>query len=309
MHKLFLAILLLQLNIYSNLNSMYHKTKFIGITTATLAGSMIYANSDMVKPEWAVKHVPNGVPKKLDDQIKFMKNSKQFTKLGAELPKGILLYGPPGTGKTSIARAMAEELDATFISASGTDFSSHLYGKGTEKVKNFFTDARQEALAQKDKLTIAFIDEIDVIVPNRGSRAADGYGEQITTFLTEIDGFAKDSKINIYVIGATNRKEAIDPAILRAGRLETHILIPMPSLEGREDILRHYLKKVTYKGRDISAELAKQTDGLSGADLKKIVNDAAILAGSEKASYINEAHLRSAVTQTITTETSPESKV
>ena len=241
-----------------------------------------------VKPEWALKHVPNGVPKELDDQVKIIKNRERFRDLGAELPRGMLLYGPPGTGKTTIARAMAEDLGAPFIIASGSDFTAHLYGLGSQKVRSFFKTAQELAESSENGLSVAFIDEIEIITARRGTRAADGYGEQTTELLVQLDSFNKsENGKTVFVIGATNRLEVIDPAILRPGRLEVHIEIPLPTEEGRKDILEHYLKKIRYAGdHDICEKLASNTNGLSGAALKKIVNDAAISAGSRGAKVV-----------------------
>lgn len=248
-----------------------------------------------VKPDWATKFVPNGVPKELDDQIKFLRNPQDFIKLGAKIPKGWLLHGPPGTGKTSTAQAVAHELKAPFIQANGTDFTAELHGLGAAKVKAFFNAVREQAAHHPKRIAVAFIDEIDIIAAQRGSQDARGQEEHITAFLTEVDGFNKNSDLHIVVIGATNRKEILDPAIIRSGRLEVLIEIPLPNKEGRADIIKHYMGKIKYEGPDMCTALAEQTEGMSGADLEKLINDAAILAGSEKANAVTQNHLFAAM--------------
>lgn len=224
------------------------------------------------------------------EEIKtFLKNPSAYERVGAKPPRGVLLVGPPGTGKTLLAKALAGEAGAKFISVSGSDFSQMFVGAGRNRVEKLFREARKNAPC------IVFIDEIDSLGRRRGDSSSDVSREQDTTLnqlLVEMDGF--ETKDGIIVVGATNRVDVLDPAVLRPGRFDRHVHVGLPTLSGRKDILQ-----VHVKGRPIAADvdlevISRGTPGFSGADLENLVNEAAILAARAEASEITAANFEEA---------------
>jgi cell division protease FtsH len=214
--------------------------------------------------------------------VEFLKNPHRFTKLGARIPKGILLVGPPGTGKTLLARAIAGEADVPFLSISGSDFVEMFVGVGAARVRDLFAQAKRNAPC------IVFIDEIDAVGRYRGAGLGGGHDEREQTLnqlLVEMDGF--EANEGIVVIAATNRPDILDPALLRPGRFDRQIVVPIPDLKGREAILRVHTRK-TPLADDVDLSLiAKGTPGFTGADLENLVNEAALIAarkGKDKVS-------------------------
>ena len=209
----------------------------------------------------------------LQEIIAFLKDPALFSRLGGKMPKGFLLIGPPGTGKTLLARAVAGEADVPFFSVGGSGFIELFVGVGASRVRDTFEQARSCAPC------IIFIDELDAIGQRRGARFVGGHAEQEQTLdqlLAEMDGFEPNK--GVVVIGATNRPNILDPALLRPGRFDRQILVPMPDLEGRLAILQVHIKDVDLaKGLDIR-EIARGTIGFSGADLANLVNEAALKA-------------------------------
>jgi len=205
--------------------------------------------------------------------VEFLKNPYRFTKLGARIPKGILLVGPPGTGKTLLARAIAGEADVPFLSISGSDFVEMFVGVGAARVRDLFAQAKRNAPC------IVFIDEIDAVGRYRGAGLGGGHDEREQTLnqlLVEMDGF--EANEGIVVIAATNRPDILDPALLRPGRFDRQIVVPIPDLKGREAILRVHTRK-TPLAEDVDLSLiAKGTPGFTGADLENLVNEAALIA-------------------------------
>ena len=205
--------------------------------------------------------------------IDFLKNPKKFQKLGARIPKGVLLYGPPGTGKTLLARAVAGEANVPFYYISGSDFVELFVGVGASRVRDMFQQAKRTAPC------LIFIDEIDAVGRQRGSGIGGGHDEREQTLnqlLTEMDGF--DENEGIIIIAATNRPDVLDPALLRPGRFDRQVTVNLPDVKGREEILKvHARNKVLADGVNIEA-LAKRTPGYSGADLENLLNEAALLA-------------------------------
>lgn len=245
---------------------------------------------ETVVTDWSKKYFPNGIPQEIDDILKFINKPKAFTNLGAELPKGMLLYGPPGTGKTSIARAIAEELDIPFVYISGSGAMQPLVGLAAKQIRETFENARKLAERNSSGKAIVFIDEIDLVGKARSDSSSKGGDEGLTELLVQLDGLKEDNRV--FVIAATNRPDILDEALLRGGRLEVHLFIPLPNLEERKLIINHYLNKIKFKGKkEISQMIAEQTEGLSGADFKHIINTAAIIAGRENASSVNEKHI------------------
>lgn len=209
----------------------------------------------------------------LVEVIEFLKAPEKFTKLGGKLPKGILLVGPPGTGKTLLARAVAGESKAPFFSMSGSEFVELFVGMGAARVRDLFSQAKSKAPC------IIFIDELDALGKARGIGMTGGHDEREQTLnqlLVEMDGF--DPTIGVILMAATNRPEILDPALLRPGRFDRHILVDRPDKKGREEILRVHLKGITVDS-DVDVDtIAGMTPGFVGADLANLVNEAALLA-------------------------------
>lgn len=213
----------------------------------------------------------NEAKREVSEIIEFLKDPKQFTRLGANPPSGILIYGPPGTGKTLMARAIAGEAKANFIAVSGADFDEKYVGVGAARVKELFK------LARKYKPCIVFIDEIDALAPQRsGGGDSAGKDQTINQFLSEMDNIQSDLNEGIIFIGATNRLDIIDKALLRPGRFDRKVFFRLPTIEEREAILQAHMKHVVL-AKDVNVEaIAKTTMGFSGADLANLVNEAAI---------------------------------
>ena len=209
----------------------------------------------------------------LVEVIEFLKSPEKFTRLGGKLPKGVLLVGPPGTGKTLLARAVAGESKVPFFSMSGSEFVELFVGMGAARVRDLFAQAKEKAPC------IIFIDELDALGKARGVGIVGGHDEREQTLnqlLVEMDGF--DPTIGVILMAATNRPEILDPALLRAGRFDRHILVDRPDKKGRTEILRVHSKGVTV-GKDVDVDtVAGMTPGFVGADLANLVNEAALLA-------------------------------
>ncbi|MBO8143733.1 MAG: ATP-dependent metallopeptidase FtsH/Yme1/Tma family protein [Thermodesulfobacterium sp.] len=220
------------------------------------------------------------VKEELQDVVEFLKNPQKFTKLGARIPKGILLVGPPGTGKTLLAKAVAGEAGVPFFSISGSDFVEMFVGVGAARVRDLFTQAKAHAPC------IIFIDEIDAVGRQRGAGLGGGHDEREQTLnqlLVEMDGF--ETEEGIVVLAATNRPDILDPALLRPGRFDRQVFVPPPDLNGREAILKLYTKKFKIDENVDFKSLAKGTPGFTGADLENMLNEAALIAakkGKEK---------------------------
>ena len=209
----------------------------------------------------------------LKEIIEFLKNPSKFQVLGGTLPKGVLLVGPPGTGKTLLARAVAGEAGVPFMSLSGSDFVEMFVGVGAARVRDLFATAQEKAPC------IIFIDELDAIGKARGISPMGGPEERENTLnqmLSEMDGF--DTRKGVIIMAATNRPEILDPALIRPGRFDRHILVDRPSLQGREDILKIHTRNIKISPEVNLKTLAARTPGMVGSDLANIVNEAALLA-------------------------------
>lgn len=230
----------------------------------------------------------------LKEVVDFLKNPSSFNKLGARMPKGILLVGPPGTGKTLLARAVAGEAGVPFFHMSGSDFVELFVGVGAARVRDLFNQAKQNAPA------IIFIDEIDAVGRQRGAGLGGGHDEREQTLnqlLVEMDGF--DVKEGIIVMAATNRPDILDRALLRPGRFDKKIVVDPPDLKGREEILKVHLRgKLIDEDVDVKV-LARRTPGFVGADLENLINEAALLAARRKKNRISMKELEEAIDRVI----------
>ncbi len=209
----------------------------------------------------------------VEEIVQFLKDPEKFHKIGARIPRGVLMCGLPGTGKTLLARAIAGEAGVPFFTISGSDFVEMFVGVGASRVRDMFNQAR------KSSPCIIFIDEIDAVGRQRGAGLGGGHDEREQTLnqlLVEMDGFEKQD--GTIVIAATNRPDVLDPALLRPGRFDRQVIMPLPDIKGREAILKVHLKKVPHKNDDDAMAIARGTPGFSGADLANIINEAALLA-------------------------------
>ena len=217
----------------------------------------------------------------------FLADPSKYLRVGAAAPKGVLLVGPPGTGKTLLAKAVAGEADASFFSLSGSDFVESLVGVGAARVRDLFAKARKAAPA------IIFIDEFDAAGRKRGAGIGQGNDEREQTLnqiLVEMDGFAGDG--GLVVMGATNRPDILDPALLRPGRFDRQVTIDVPDVHGRLEILRlHGGKRPLAPGASLE-EVARQTPGFSGAELASVINEAALLSVREGQEAIEQGDAR-----------------
>jgi cell division protease FtsH len=229
--------------------------------------------------------------------VDFLKNPKRYTKLGARIPRGVLLYGPPGTGKTLLARAVAGEAHAAFFSLSASEFVEAIVGVGASRVRDLFRQAKESAPA------IVFIDELDAIGRSRsagGGGFSGGHDEREQTLnqiLTEMDGF--DAETNVIVLGATNRAEILDPALLRPGRFDRRIAVQPPDRSGRREILKIHTRSVPL-GRDVDVDqIAAATPGATGADLALIVNEGALFAARRDHKAVEQRDFTDAIEKII----------
>lgn len=221
----------------------------------------------------------------LQEIIEFLRDPKKFTRLGGRIPKGVLLVGSPGTGKTLLARAIAGEAGVPFFSISGSDFVEMFVGVGASRVRDLFIQGKKNAPC------IIFIDEIDAVGRHRGAGLGGGHDEREQTLnqlLVEMDGF--ESNEGVILISATNRPDVLDPALLRPGRFDRQVVVPVPDIRGREGILKVHIKK-TVLGNDVDVKvLARGTPGFTGADLENMVNEAALMGarrGKDKVEMVD----------------------
>ena len=227
----------------------------------------------------------------LREVVDFLKNPEQYSRLGARIPKGVLLVGPPGTGKTLLAKAVAGEAKVPFFSISGSEFVEMFVGVGAARVRDLFQQAREKAPS------IIFIDELDALGRARGlGGLAGGHDEKEQTLnqlLVELDGF--DSRSGLVLLAATNRPEILDPALLRAGRFDRQVLVDRPDKKGRIQILEVHARKIKLAPDADAEKVAALTPGFTGADLANLVNEAALLATRRGADAVTMADFNNAI--------------
>jgi len=235
-----------------------------------------------------------GVKQEIQEVVEFLKNPERFAEIGARVPKGILLVGPPGTGKTLIARAVAGEAGVPFLSVTGSDFMEMFVGVGASRVRDLFDSARKMGKA------IIFIDEIDSVGRKRGAGLGGGHDEREQTLnqmLSEMDGF--EGSEGIVMMAATNRPDILDPALLRPGRFDRQVVVPLPELDDRREILAVHIKGKRLAD-DVDLDLlSRGTPGMSGADLSNLVNEAALVAVREGDDSVHAQHFETARDRTL----------
>lgn len=243
----------------------------------------------------------------LQEVVEFLKNPDKFSNLGGKLPKGVLLVGPPGTGKTLLARAVAGEAGVPFFHAAGPEFDEVLVGQGARRVRDLFSESQFRATklrimqptlfvfleAAKERAPcVIFIDEIDSVGAKRTNSVLHPYANQtINQLLSEMDGFQQNE--GVIVLGATNRREDLDQALMRPGRFDVEVVVPTPDFTGRKEIITHYLRKILSKEINVDL-LARGTTGFTGADIENMINQAALRAAIEGAEVVAMRHLESA---------------
>jgi len=225
----------------------------------------------------------------VSELVEFLRDPSRFTKLGGKIPRGVLMVGSPGTGKTLLAKAIAGEAKVPFFSISGSDFVEMFVGVGAARVRDMFEQAKKHAPC------IIFIDEIDAVGRHRGAGLGGGHDEREQTLnqlLVEMDGF--EGSEGVIVIAATNRPDVLDPALLRPGRFDRQVVVPLPDLKGREQILKVHMRKVPVAGDVEPQVIARGTPGFSGADLANLVNEAALFAARDNSREVHMTHFERA---------------
>ena len=230
----------------------------------------------------------------LVEVVDFLKNPRKYVELGARIPRGILLVGPPGTGKTLLAKAVAGEAGVPFFSISGSDFVEMFVGVGASRVRDLFEQAKKEAPS------IVFIDEIDAVGRHRGAGLGGGHDEREQTLnqlLVEMDGFGVNE--GVIVIAATNRQDILDPALLRPGRFDRQVMVGVPDIKGREEILKVHARNKPLEENVNLATIAKTTAGFTGADLENLLNEAALLAARENHKRISMQNVEDSIIKVV----------
>jgi cell division protease FtsH len=244
---------------------------------------------DQIKVTFADVAGVEEAKEEVEELVEFLRNPGKFQKLGGHIPRGVLMLGSPGTGKTLLARAIAGEAKVPFFSISGSDFVEMFVGVGASRVRDMFDQAKKHAPC------IIFIDEIDAVGRHRGAGLGGGHDEREQTLnqlLVEMDGF--EGGEGVIVIAATNRPDVLDPALLRPGRFDRQVVVPLPDIRGREGILKVHMRKVPLNDDVDPRTIARGTPGFSGADLANLVNEAALFAARETAKTVSQDHFERA---------------
>jgi cell division protease FtsH len=242
-------------------------------------------SEDQIKVTFADVAGCDEAKEEVGELVEFLRDPGKFQKLGGKIPRGVLMVGPPGTGKTLLARAIAGEAKVPFFSISGSDFVEMFVGVGASRVRDMFDTAKKHAPC------IIFIDEIDAVGRHRGAGLGGGHDEREQTLnqmLVEMDGF--EGGEGVIVIAATNRPDVLDPALLRPGRFDRQVVVGLPDVKGREQILKVHMRKVPMADDVVAMTIARGTPGFSGADLANLVNEAALFAARENAKLVRMEH-------------------
>ena len=253
--------------------------EMLGLTkrmTARPGGTQ--AQAEHQKTRFSDVHGCDEAKEELSELVEFLKDPKQFSTLGGRLPKGVLLTGPPGTGKTLLARAVAGEAGVPFFFASGSDFDEMYVGVGAKRIRELFASARAKAPS------IIFIDELDAVGGKRAERDPAYAKQSLNQLLTELDGFSQET--GVVILAATNLPRLLDKALIRPGRFDRMVPVPLPDVRGRLAILKHHMKKVQFATDVDESIIARGTVGFSGADLENLINQAAVRASKHKATKI-----------------------
>ncbi|EMO8753556.1 ATP-dependent zinc metalloprotease FtsH, partial [Campylobacter jejuni] len=270
--------------------------KNMGSSILGIGSSKKLVNSEKPKVKFSDVAGVEEAKEEVKEIVDFLKYPERYIKLGAKIPKGLLLVGPPGTGKTLLAKAVAGEADVPFFSVSGSSFIEMFVGVGASRVRDLFENAKKEAPA------IVFIDEIDAIGKSRAASGMMGGNDEreqtLNQLLAEMDGFGTESS-PVIVLAATNRPEVLDAALLRPGRFDRQVLVDKPDFKGRCDILKVHMKDVKISPKVKVEDIARLTAGLAGADLANIINEAALLAGRDSKKYVEQNDLVEAVERAI----------
>ena len=269
--------------------------KNMGSSILGIGSSKKLVNSEKPKVKFNDVAGVEEAKEEIKEIVDFLKHPDRYIRLGAKIPKGLLLVGPPGTGKTLLAKAVAGEADVPFFSVSGSAFIEMFVGVGASRVRDLFENAKKEAPA------IVFIDEIDAIGKSRAAGMMGGNDEREQTLnqlLAEMDGFGTEAS-PVIVLAATNRPEVLDAALLRPGRFDRQILVDKPDFKGRCDILKVHMQDVKISPEVKVEDIARLTAGLAGADLANIINEAALLAGRNSKKYVEQNDLVEAVERAI----------
>ncbi|MCR6570921.1 ATP-dependent zinc metalloprotease FtsH [Campylobacter insulaenigrae] len=270
--------------------------KNMGGSILGIGSSKKLVNSEKPKVKFSDVAGVEEAKEEVKEIVDFLKYPERYIKLGAKIPKGLLLVGPPGTGKTLLAKAVAGEADVPFFSVSGSSFIEMFVGVGASRVRDLFENAKKEAPA------IVFIDEIDAIGKSRAASGMMGGNDEreqtLNQLLAEMDGFGTESS-PVIVLAATNRPEVLDAALLRPGRFDRQVLVDKPDFKGRCDILKVHMKDVKISPEVKVEDIARLTAGLAGADLANIINEAALLAGRDSKKHVEQKDLVEAVERAI----------
>ena len=270
--------------------------KSMGSSILGIGSSKKLVNSEKPKVKFADVAGVEEAKEEVKEIVDFLKYPERYIKLGAKIPKGLLLVGPPGTGKTLLAKAVAGAADVPFFSVSGSSFIEMFVGVGASRVRDLFENAKKEAPA------IVFIDEIDAIGKSRAANGLMGGNDEreqtLNQLLAEMDGFGTESS-PVIVLAATNRPEVLDAALLRPGRFDRQVLVDKPDFKGRCEILKVHMKDVKISPKVKVEEVGRLTAGLAGADLANIINEAALLAGRDGKKFVEQDDLVEAVERAI----------
>ncbi|NJR69442.1 MAG: ATP-dependent zinc metalloprotease FtsH [Synechococcales cyanobacterium CRU_2_2] len=267
-----------------------------GALSFTRSKAKLYVEGDDTKTTFADVAGVEEAKVELEEVVEFLKSPQRFLKIGARIPKGVLLVGPPGTGKTLMAKAVAGEAGVPFFSISGSEFVELFVGAGAARVRDLFEQAKKQAPC------IIFIDELDAIGKSRASGPFAGGNDEreqtLNQLLTEMDGFAVGDA-TVIVLAATNRPETLDQALLRPGRFDRQVLVDRPDLSGREEILNIYARKVKLDEAVDLHQIAARTPGFAGADLANLVNEAALLAARTQRESVAQADFNEAIERVV----------